>query len=81
MNIKNSYMWDLVFITGSILCFLVAKYIYPFTEMYQGISGYIYDFGWMYHISFIILILLGSIFIVGIVVNIVNRVRCYDKKM
>ena len=76
---SEKYIWNLVFITGSILCFLVAKYIYPFTEMYQGASGYVYDFGWMYSIGFVILILLGGIFIVGVIVNIINRDRCYNE--
>ena len=78
MNWKND-LWSLVFITGSILCFLVAKYIYPFTEMYQGASGYIYNFGWMYSIGFVIIIILGIFFICGAIVNVVNRNR-YEKK-
>jgi len=60
---------DIGYVFVAIVCFGVSYLIAPYGEQYQGMTGYVYDYGWIYSISHIVLIIVGIISLMMIVIH------------
>lgn len=63
---------DLLCVPLAVLSFFGSYLLLPYTETYQGMSGYIYDFGWICHLGHILLLVIGVILLNIPVVNRLN---------
>ena len=63
---------DLLMIPMAILCFIISYITFPYCEMYEGTTGYVYQYGWFYLIVNRFLIVIGIIFLS---IPSINRLR------
>jgi len=60
---------DLKYVIGAICCFIISYFIAPFGEQYQGATGYIYEYGWLFSMGFCLTIIIGLFLLTIVVVN------------
>jgi len=58
---------DLMLIPIIIICFIGAYLVIPLTKQYEGATGYMYEYGFYFHVLHIVLIIV-AIMLLGIVI-------------
>ena len=50
---------DLLFIGLSIIFFFLSYLLHPYTKQYEGITGYVYEYGLVYDVIAMVLVITG----------------------
>jgi len=53
----------------AIFCIILSYLIIPYGKQYEGASGYIYEYGWLFALGNVVLLIIGLLIITYVIID------------